>query len=250
VSLIANNPATNKLQNAARQLVTDLLLDEHGFPALKTEIFSQMRGLLVNLVMAELKHIPIPKLEGSVENYDYRFEGMKLYGFDLMPDHIHLKIENEIRVDVPHGSTEKARANITIRCTNIKTQLENIHFWFRRKGIVNIEDEGTAVVALKGEGASITLQLRLDARRFEESHKIFEVKNVLCELDDLHIHVIESKYDWLLNFLTGLWSGTIKRMLETKVEESLKNTVDSLERQLELLLTKSPAEALLAALRS
>ncbi len=51
VSLIANNPATNKLQSAARKLVTNLLLDEHGFPALKTEIFSQMRSLLVNLVL-------------------------------------------------------------------------------------------------------------------------------------------------------------------------------------------------------
>ncbi len=150
---------------------------------------------------------------------------------------------------MPNAATEKARANITIRMTNIKTHLENVHFWFRRTGLVNIEDEGTAVVALKGQGASVTLQLRMDARKFEEAHRIFEVKEVLCELDDLHIHVIESKYDWLLNFLTGLWSGTIKRLLETKVEDTLKNIMGNLEQQLELLLTQSPAESLLAAVR-
>jgi len=104
--------------------VTDLLLDEHGFPALKTEIFSQMRGLLVNLVMAELKHIPIPKLEGSVENYGEYAEG--LLADDAM---LFITIRSASPADVPKvlQVVEQVKRLRHKREVNAGTLSENLH---------------------------------------------------------------------------------------------------------------------------
>lgn len=40
--------------------------------------------------------------------------------------------------------------------------MENVKFWFRRKGLLlDVTDEGIAAVALKGEGASLTIRVRI-----------------------------------------------------------------------------------------
>ncbi len=52
------------------------------------------------LAQAELKHIPIPAIEGKVDNYEYKFDGMRLYGYDLLPDHIHVKVINDARMTI------------------------------------------------------------------------------------------------------------------------------------------------------
>jgi molecular chaperone GrpE (heat shock protein) len=243
VNRIKNDPGISGLSEATKALMQDLLLDKEGHVAFKPELLTQIRGLVVQALIAELKHIPIGKVEGSTDSYDYRVEDLALSGHDLLPEHIHVKIENDMSFNIGELTTERAKANVTIKATNIKTHMENVKFWFRRRGLVNVEDEGVAAVMLKGEGAEVTLQIKFDANR-GPGEPLFRVKNVECELPDLHIHVLESKYDWLINFLSPLFSGSIRTMLQEAVEVGVRRGAEDLERQLSSMVERASPEKL------
>jgi len=196
-------------------------------------------------LIEELKHFPIPKIEGSTDIYDYRFEDMRLVAVDLLPESIHIKSESDLIVSTEQMHADKAKTNVTIVASKLKTHLENVKFWFRRKGdIIKLEDEGYASVALKGDGTTITIQLKID------DVKLFRVKKVQIDMDKIDIHVFESKHEWLLNFITSIFSSTIKELLERRLEEAIWNILEAMEDRVNSLLVSLPTTNLKEAIKS
>jgi len=196
-------------------------------------------------MIEELKHFPIPKIEGSTETYDYRFEDMRLTAVDLLPESLHIKSESDVIVNMEQLHTDKAKTNVTIIASKLKTRLENVKFWFRRKGtLIDLEDDGYAGVALKGDGTTITIQLKLD------DVKLFRVKKVQIDMDKIDIHIFESKHDWLLNFITGIFSNTIKELLERRFEEKIWEILEVMEDRINSLLISLPSTKLKEAIKS
>jgi len=213
---IKSDPTTNKLANDFQRLIQDLLLDSRGNFTFKPEELRQFKILMTSLILEELKYIPIPKFSGSTDEYDVVIQNAHFYGYDLLPEHIQIKFESNIDLNLKDISADKACSELQIKVTSIKTHMRNVMFWFRKKkGLIRMEDAGTANIDLTGDGASLTIDLMWDANKRPSG---FSVKKVKLDMDKLRIHVTESHYDWLLNLASPIIASDIKRSIEREVE--------------------------------
>ncbi len=62
----------------------------------RPEELRQLKILLTSVLMEELKYIPVPKIEGSTDTYDFLLQNVMFYGYDLIPDHVLIKFESQL----------------------------------------------------------------------------------------------------------------------------------------------------------
>jgi len=250
IASIKNDPATASFVDATRNLVADLLLDKEGRLTFKPEVLVQMRNLVLSMVIQQLRTIPVPQIKGHYENYDYELRDLNVTTGDLLPDWIHIKVENDMALNTKELTTETAQANITIKVTNMRTNIENLKFWFRREGVVNIEDSGTADVGIKGEGASITIELKFDFKNRRPGQNLFKVTAIECDLNDISVHVTESKYDWIINALTWIFKNNLKQTLEESIEGTLRSSIEHMELQMSQMVHNISVEKMKESMQS
>lgn len=230
IDAIKSDPTTNKLVEDTQQLVSHLLFDARGNVTWKPEELRQFKILLMSLILEELKYIPIPRLDGSTDKYDFCVQNAHFYGYDLLPDHITVKWENKLDLNLKDVATDQATSVLSISMNHIKTHMRNVMFWFRKKsGLIRMEDSGLADVDLTGDGASLLIELEYDVNRRPSG---FNIRRVSLDMDKLRIHVVDSHYDWLLNLLSPLVSNDIKRSIEREVEGRIKYTFNRIFMQL------------------
>jgi hypothetical protein len=76
---------------------------------------SQMKGMLIPLLTTHLTGIPIPRIEGSKDGYQFAIENFIFSASDILPEYIHLRASSDIKVTVPSLHTEKAVTKITLK---------------------------------------------------------------------------------------------------------------------------------------
>jgi len=241
VTEYGKNPAL-AVASKAREVLGTTLFDEKGNFALKGEMLGKVRELFVKLLVAQLKALPLPKVEGSNDTYDYCFEEMNMNLAETLPDQIHLTMKNDMDIDVATASANEMRGKLVLTAQNIKPSLTNVKFWFKRKGLVSIEDHGKADVHLTGEGATITIRLDMDMNDFSESKHLFRVTDVFCVIDNLKIMVVEAeKHETLLSWLAPIISGRVKSMLEERIVTSIRDSVERIEEGLSKAIDLAPS---------
>jgi hypothetical protein len=225
IDAIRTDPTTNQLVSSVQKLAADLFLDDGGHLTWKPDELNQFKILILSLVMEELKYIPIPLMRGSTKDYDFLFQNAHLYGYDLLPEHIQLKFESNIDLNLKEIQADKAYSRLLIKITNIKTHMRNAAFYFKKKtGLIKMTDQGLVDVDLAGDGLGIAIELVWDPKR--EGGAGFVVKTVKCGIDKLRVHVVDSRYDWLLNMVSPILAGDIRRSIEDEVERRIRFNVE------------------------
>src|SRR5690606_7709952 len=123
------------------------------------ELIHQMKGLMVPLIVEHLRWIPLPRIEGSNDTYDYWFDNVVFSAPDLIPDKIHVRMVSEGDFDVNALSTDNFATLVRLSEEGIRTTLKDVHFWFRRKAFPRTEDSGYATVDFTGDGAKLDIVL-------------------------------------------------------------------------------------------
>lgn len=176
--------------------------------------------------MEELKYIPIPRLSGSTKEYDFWLSNVNLYAYDLLPEHIQVRFESNLDVNLKELEAEQARTALLVRVANMRTHMRNAAFYFKKKtGLIRLEDQGLVDVDLTGDGASITILLTFDAARQPIG---WDIRRCSVDLDRLKIHVVDSRHDWLLNLFSGIVEHDIKRSIEREFERRLRLTLQEM----------------------
>jgi cell division septum initiation protein DivIVA len=223
IDAIQNDPTTNKLISDIQQLVRTLFLDDKGNFTWKPDHLNQFKILVLSLVLEELKYIPVPTLSGSTDEYDFMLRSVNFYGYDLLPEHILIKFESVLDLNLKEIQADRAASRLTIHITNIKCHVRNAHFWFRKKrGLIRLEDSGRLDFDIAGDGASLLIVLDWDAN----SKKGFITRRVALDIDRLNIHVRDARHDWLLNLLSPIVSNDVKRSIEREVNKRIKYQID------------------------
>jgi len=167
---------------------------------------------------------------------------MNLNLADLLPDQLHLTVKNDMDINVANASAEEVRGKLILTAANIKPSLTNVKFWFKRNGLVSIEDSGKADVHLTGEGATITIRLDMDMNEMKASKKIFRVTDVFCVIDNLKIMVVEAeKHETLLSWLAPIISSRVKSVLEERIVISLRDSIERIEEGMSALIEMAPS---------
>lgn len=222
VDQIRDDALNNQLVASTRQLLSTLFLDPKGNFAYKPEELRQLKILLTSLLMEEMKYIPVPKISGSTDTYDFQLQNVMFYGYDLIPDHVLIKFESQLDVNMEKIQADVLRSNLSIRITHIKTHMKNVMFWVRRKGLIAFEDHGLVDVDLAGDGANLTIDLEINAN----NKRGLTAKRIDVDLDRLKIHIVDSRHSWLLTLFGPFLENSIKRSIEREVEGRIRGLLD------------------------
>jgi hypothetical protein len=215
--------------------------DEQGQRHFNTDLMGQMREFIAPLLIKQLENIPMPSLEGSNPDADWRVENLVFSGTDIIPDHVQINFRSDIDFNVKKMAADKTYTRALIQIDDIKVKLHDVHFWFKRKSFPQIEDEGIASLECSGDKA--TLRLLLEIKGGME-HPSFAVSKVKCDIDKLNIDIKESQHSFIMSIAKWFYETKWKNEIERNVEENIKTAFNQLESGLSNVLEKYPPKQL------
>jgi len=233
---IRDDPIRRKMAADLKVLAADFVtVGRDGKPTLNLDLVQQLKGLMIPLLTEHLKDIPVPRITGSNDTYDYEIDNLRFSAGELLPNQIHLHLEGDGDFDVHHLSTNKFVTRIVLTAENIQTNMQDIQFWFKRKTIPRTEDEGFADVEITGEGAKVLIMMTFSPDRTLP----FDVHAVRVSTDELNIKIKDTRHDWLYNMLVNFFKGAIKERLNQEVQLRLKSIIYKMNHQMNQLFDLS-----------
>jgi hypothetical protein len=241
IEAIRSDPTNARLARALRELGSELYTEgSDGKRVINTEALSQLRTLLVPMVLDQLNYIPIPLVEGKSDDgtYDYRFENIVLSGYDIAPDHVRMRYDNDMDFNFKDLSMDKNKQAMYIKIQNIKLNVKDVKFWFRRNSVPHVEDAGLANVLVGGDGMSVSLHMKLSTVQ-----PYFATSHIRCHIDTMKVRITEAKHQHLMNMATTLFGGVIRKRTERAIEEKLAEIMVQVEAMLNRLGDQARAGA-------
>lgn len=234
---IRNDPSNKRLAAAYRDLGAAIVTTnpQTGATEVNTQALSELRQLLIPLVMEQLRSVPISTIQGSNETYDFKLDGIILAANDIAPDRVRVKYDNDMEFDFRYLSlADTRRSDLTIHLEGMRTRLDNVHFWYQRKSFPKISDEGLANISLEGDGLDLKFRVRV-----APSMPYFHVSKVDCDIDRMKIRILEAKHSALDKIVTSVFSGAIRKRVEVAIEERLAATLQRVEEMMNRLAAQT-----------
>lgn len=69
------------------------------------ESLDSLKKLLIPIMLEHLQNVPIPRIEGVSGKYDYVIDDLLFSGYDILPDHVSIKIKSDLQVHLKDLST-------------------------------------------------------------------------------------------------------------------------------------------------
>jgi len=220
---IRDDPTSNDLADSLRRFGQDLALDSNGRVSIGVmqDSLIQLKNLLVPVIASQLKHIPIARIDGETDKWQFALEGIVFSAYDVLPDYLKLYFQTELKVDLKQASTDTARAFLRLEVNNIRAHLKDLHFAYRRKVFPTIEDEGWADVDLGGKGLSLRMDWMVSTNDRDQTR--LSIADVDVSIDDLTITVKKAESHGVLDRMAvTLFKGTIRREIEDELQVQLR----------------------------
>ncbi|XP_049848239.1 uncharacterized protein LOC126313330 [Schistocerca gregaria] len=106
----------------------------------------------------------------------------------------------------------------------IRANIQDAAFVYRRKVFPYMVDQGLASVGLRGKGASIRILLDLNASDAADS-LLFTGGSVRVLIDSLKMRVIQSKHDRLYGIIFALFSSMIRKQVEYQLSQKISDVI-------------------------
>jgi len=238
---LKNEEFISLLRERAGILYQDLTyVDTQGNRQLDTKLLTNIRKFVVPMLADALKYIPIPPIQDSDSKREYVVENIVLCGYDVVPENISVHLEMDSNMSMKELETEKSKTRLVISLRNFRTELKDVHFYFKRKVFPALEDSGRVTVQIGGKGATLTLTFQVDYSP-EESMTKFSGSKVDMYIDDMDFNFDRSsiKHDIFLPMVTTLFKRTIIHGIKRNVEKGLAGVINDIGYS----LTKSMAES-------
>lgn len=236
------DPEVQNLTQKFQQFMENFTyMDENGKRQFNREVLQDLRQFLVPLMMKLFDKIPVPPNSGSNDTYDYRVENIVISGYDIVPEQVELHTSSDVSMNVHKLGADSAGAFAQMRIHNIKTKIEDIKFWFKRKSFPKIEDEGVADVILRGDGMNVVIDFSIKG---EAGAPRFHLENCHVDIDNMKVNIKEAHHDFLLKMVTTLFGGAMKRNMTRTMEEKIESVFHNMEEGMNRILQKYPPSKL------
>jgi len=231
-----------QLQNDMASLVDDLVVTDTftGLPkGFRQDNLQLLKNLFRTILFEQLQCIPVPRLSGEDENSEWVFENIILKGAQILPEKMMIKMKqqaelrpkeafrasqtvstlSEIPKAVPEPPQALGRATFSVMAEGIDVNMRDVKFWFKRKSFPKMEDHGVSSVRISN--CRIKFKTRVESSTLDNAPVCFILETVDCDISKVNIHIDEAKHDFLLNVYTSLWSSSIKKRIENRIEHAL-----------------------------
>jgi len=243
INCFKSDTLTQKLGQDIGRVARDVVLDESGKPNLlvMSQGVNNLTTLIGPILRKNLENVPIPPFTGSNETYDWQIEGMYVNASSFVPDNFEVKVWGDAIVSLT-SEPSKAATYITMWIRDVGLEAKDLKFHFKRKTMPKLDESGVADVSISGKGTVIKIVWRIVGQ--QDQPWIINVYQVNCTLGSLDITVKESTHTWLMKLITTLFSGSIRRSIEDKIELSIAEGLGAINDQIRNALQNVPSVSL------
>lgn len=138
------------------RLTKDLLFDSDGSLKFKSDLWKDIRKVILPALVEEVGYIPIPRIEYSDDSLDLVVENLTLQGRNLFPNIVQLEVFNFVKFSPYNAITDDHQHKITFTLEQIQADMRDVAFYYHKKtGLPKMKDSGIADVLLGGEGLAV-----------------------------------------------------------------------------------------------
>jgi len=187
----------------------DLMTLKNTLPALK--------NVLLPTLTTTLRNIPIPTITIDNEKMFLQLSNLSLAAKDLIPEKIRIHFTNDILFDFANEGKDLFISRLTVLVRDFSASLHDVNFKYDRKKMPQISDFG--VIDVEIQGVHIDLRWKMD---MSGTTLTFSVDHVKCVIENLRTDVKQGNHKMLDNVYMSLFSGGMKKDLETTIENTLR----------------------------
>jgi len=215
----------NRLNLTFKKLMSDITQrDEQGRTTIDMQALARFRPIVVELLRKNLEQIPLPDIKGEDETYQWKAWNLIASGSDIIPDYVSVETSTRSQAAIKDVNRPSwLQGDLIISVSNIRTKLENVQFWYKRKTFPSGEDSGYMDIDVAG-GINVVIKLVLEASD-TDGGLLFSSGSVYCRADDVRVKLRETKHDILYNMFSGYWAEPIKDNIEKYISEKLAGAI-------------------------
>jgi len=229
------------LRHHAGLVANDLTyVNSDGNTQIDTEMLGKLSAVIVPVVAESLKYIPIPRIEGSDHKRDYWVDNIVLCGYDIIPENVRFQVESDSEISIRTIETMKSYTKLIVTLKDIRTEVKNLEFYFKRKTFPEMTDQGRLTLRIAGdEGATLNIIYRVEQGTEDAPPKLGngEVHFHIQKLD-IKFKKGSLKHGVLVPLVTKLFKKRIQHQIEASVEENLGRLVTKIGDQLTEAMVK------------
>eukprot|EP01137_Pigoraptor_chileana_P031245 Opistho-2@18771 len=241
ISAISNDPMLKTIRADAKRTIDRVFVRDAAGMKLNAQLFRDLKDPLVSILRENLRYIGLPTIQQRVEtmvgNFDITASGIVISALDILPEFVTVKLDNKMALNLHNLETniEDAVTRLVVKFRHIDLHLHDIDMWYRR--VRAPHTEGHPLVDINTLGRGMAIMLKVEMR---QTQPIFTCKDVVCKIDALTIKSHVPQRDRTFNMITTLFRGRLRRMVEEKIELSLREAITSINVRLNKALTTIP----------
>ncbi|KAK0472851.1 hypothetical protein IW261DRAFT_1506212 [Armillaria novae-zelandiae] len=221
---IGDDPINRKFAGGWTRLMKDLLFAEDGALTFKTELWGDIRKVVIPMLVEKVGYVPIPRIEYTDDTVDIVIDNLSLSSRNLFPNIVSVESHNYMSFS-PYSAnqegTEESWHEIKLTLGQIQADLRDVAFYFNKKsGMPKAKDSGLADIVLGGQGLTATVHLASSPK--SDSTSVFTIKKDIVKVDSLKFSVRDSKHDFLYKTLKPLVMGIVKKQIEKVVGDAIQ----------------------------
>ncbi|KAI0077531.1 hypothetical protein K474DRAFT_1661627 [Panus rudis PR-1116 ss-1] len=224
-----DDPLNRRFGEDWARLTKDLLFDSDGQLKFKSDLWMDIRKVILPSIIDQVGYVPIPRIEYTDDSLDIVIENLALSGRNLFPNVVSIEAHNFVKFSPYNAIKDESHHDFTLTFSQIQADMKDVAFYFRKKtGIPKLTDSGLADVLLGGSGLTITAHVRSST----DPSSVFTVKDVHVKVDTLKFSIRDSKHDTLYNTLRPLATGLVKKQLQKAIEGAVRTALEYVDGQL------------------
>ncbi|KAJ7807352.1 hypothetical protein B0H14DRAFT_3091268 [Mycena olivaceomarginata] len=228
---MADDPLNKTFVEDWARLTRDLLFDSEGNLQFKTNLWSDVRRVILPTLVDKVGYIPIPRVEYTDNSLDLVVENLTLSGRHLLPNIVEVEAHNYMRFSPyePKSAGDAGRHEFTFTFAQMHADMRGVAFSFRTKtGPIKMQDSGLADVLLGGQGLTATVTLTSS----NDTRSVFSVGRVRVNVGSLKFSIRDSKHDLLYKTFQPLATRLVKRQIKKALADAIRTGFEYVDGQL------------------
>jgi hypothetical protein len=211
---IMNDPMMKQISHDWKRLFQDLLFDEAGNLSYASALdsFRVINQALLPVIRKKLENVQLPSMEIDSPKYTYSMRNVLFSLSDFLPEQVHSDIESSM--DLGLQGKVKGKSNIILRFEPFAFNMENMDFYFKKKGLIKYEDYGKVKASVSDGYIEMKINFTVEDKMF-----LMEYIDTNVVLHNFSVDIVESKHETLDKLFYNVFRPVIKSKMQNTIAE-------------------------------
>ncbi|EGG17331.1 hypothetical protein DFA_08326 [Cavenderia fasciculata] len=207
------------------------------------KVLNQLKELLIPYLINKIRIIPLPTITNiNQENLkdrpktEFKLDGINIKFTFLDPKSVQFGLVTCVQSN-PFLLSGTVSTLFTIELTNIHLKLENFQWYFKKRTIPRLKDEGFATVSTGTRGVDLKFKIAFSKDMVKDNKFLQNVKTK-CTIYDTKLEILKSKHNKLYKTIFKMFEKKIKKELEKAIEKKLTELIIRMEQSIYETLCK------------